>query len=138
MPDQSEYFDLDPERLSKQPGQFVDVEADAPRVQFSAGLSFRPVLGERVMANFVSFEPNTEAPMHAHDEEQITVVLEGELEFTVGNETRTLTSGQVAVIPPNAPHRARTRDQSCLEIDVFAPPRRALLDLLDDGAPPTS
>ncbi len=33
------------------------------------------------MLNFVSFEPNTEAPMHVHEEEQIVLVIDGEFEF---------------------------------------------------------
>ena len=44
---------------------------------------FNPVVGEGVMANFVRFAPHTEAPLHAHAEEQITIVLEGELEFEI-------------------------------------------------------
>ena len=46
------------------------------------GLEFRPVLGESTLTNFVHFEPNTEAPMHVHEEEQIVIVLDGEFEFS--------------------------------------------------------
>ena len=94
------------------------------------GLSFQPVVGERLMVNFVSFEPHVEAPVHWHDEEQITYVMEGELEFEVGGETRTLRRGQAVVVPPNVPHGARTRERSCLEVDVFHPPRRGVLDAI--------
>lgn len=138
MSDTTPYFELDAKKLSQQQGRFVDVDSDTPVVAFAAGLTFRPVLGEHVMVSFVSYEPHTEAPQHAHDEEQITIVLEGELEFDIGGETRTLTKGQAAVIPPNVPHGARTRDSSCLEIDVFNPPRQALLALMDTDTPPTS
>lgn len=137
MTDGTRYFELDPDKLSQQPGQFVDVDSDTPRVEFATGLSFRPVLGENVMTSFVSFEPHTEAPRHAHDEEQITIVLEGELEFDLGGETRILTKGQLAVVPSNVPHGARTHDSSCLEVDVFSPPRQALLALMQERIPPS-
>lgn len=136
MSGETPYFELDPEKLSQQPGRFVDVDSDTPPVEFADGLSFRPVLGENVMTSFVSFEPHTEAPRHAHDEEQITIVLEGELEFDIGHETRILTKGHVAVVPPNVPHGARTHDSGCVEVDVFSPPRQALLALMQQRVPP--
>ena len=109
------------------PGRFVTVNEISP-VEFVEGLEFRPVLGERTMANFVHFDPHTEAPTHVHEEEQIVIMLEGELEFDIDGETRLLTPGDVAVVPPWVSHGARTREVPCLEVDVFNPPRKTLLD----------
>ncbi|MDQ6934815.1 MAG: cupin domain-containing protein [Actinomycetota bacterium] len=108
-------------------GRFVKV-ADVPGVEFVPGLSFQPVLGENMLVNFVTFEPHTEAPMHVHVEEQIVVVVEGEFDFTIDGETRTLRPGDVAVVPPWVPHGAVTGDQSCREVDIFNPPRVTLLE----------
>jgi quercetin dioxygenase-like cupin family protein len=116
-------------------GRFVAVEADTTRVEFVAGLTFNPVVGQSLMANYVRFAPHTVAPVHAHDEEQMTIVLEGELEFELGGEIRVLGPGEVAVIPPFMTHGARTRNEPSLTIDVFTPPRRALLDLLPEPPP---
>jgi quercetin dioxygenase-like cupin family protein len=99
-------------------------------LQVVPGLNFQPVLGESVMVNFVRFERNTVAPLHWHDEEQISFVIEGEFEFQVGDETRVLRPGDAVVIPPNVPHGARTHDQTCLEVDVFHPPRKSLLEAM--------
>src|SRR5919199_5872660 len=84
-------------------GRFVEVASVAP-VEFVEGLAFRPVLGEQLMTNFVYFEPRTEAPVHVHEEEQIVIVLEGELEFEIDGETRVMRPGDVALIPPWVPH----------------------------------
>ena len=108
-------------------GRYVDVDA-IPPVEFVPGLEFRPVLGERTMANFVRFAPHTEAPMHVHEEEQIVLVLDGELEFELDGDVRTMKVGDVAVVPPWVPHGARTKDTGCYEVDVFNPPRKTLLD----------
>lgn len=108
-------------------GRYVDVKALAP-VEFVPGLQFRPVLGEQTMMNFVSFDPHTEAPRHVHVEEQIVLVLDGEFEFDVDGDVRIMRKGDVAVIPPWVPHGARTAETSCLEVDVFNPPRASLLD----------
>lgn len=108
-------------------GRFVEVEK-ITSVEFVPGLAFRPVLGEETMVNFVSFAPNTEAPRHVHREEQIVIVLEGEFDFDLDGEVRTMGPGDVAVIPAFVPHGAWTTDSSCLEVDVFNPPRATLLE----------
>jgi quercetin dioxygenase-like cupin family protein len=108
-------------------GRFVTVSAVAP-VELVAGLEFRPVLGEGTLVNFVHFDVETEAPRHAHEEEQIVIVLEGEMDFEVDGEVRTVRPGDVVVVPPWVPHGARTRGTACLEVDVFNPPRSTLLE----------
>lgn len=107
-------------------GRYVEVAGVEP-VEFVPGLEFRPVLGENTLTNFVRFEPHTEAPVHVHEEEQIVIVLDGEFEFSLDGDVRTMRPGDVAVIPPWVPHGARTLGSSCSEVDVFTPPRRSLL-----------
>ena len=121
------HFSSEARGVPNGPGRFVTV-SDLDAVEFVPGLQFRPVLGEKVMANFVSFAPHTVAPTHVHEEEQIVVVLEGELEFDLDGESRTMRPGDVAVIPPWVPHGAHTLDSSCLEVDVFTPPRKSLVE----------
>lgn len=110
------------------PGRYVDV-AGIPPVEFVPGLQFQPVLGEKTMVNFVSFAEHTEAPTHVHEEEQIVIVLDGEFEFWIDGESRTMRRGDVAVVPPWVSHGARTHDSKCREVDVFNPPRKTLLDI---------
>lgn len=56
-------------------------------------------------------------------------MIEGELEFDPAGDLRMMGPGMAVVVPPGVPHGARTRDASCFEIDIFHPPRRALLEL---------
>ncbi|MGZ4353514.1 MAG: cupin domain-containing protein, partial [Gaiellaceae bacterium] len=106
---------------------------DVDPVAFIDGLDFKPVLGERALVNFVSYRPNTVVPRHAHEEEQFTFVLDGEFEFECDGETRTLRRGTVVHIPPGVPHAARTGDSACVQVDVFAPPRRVLVERMLEG-----
>ena len=115
------------------PGRYVNVDSLAA-VEFASGLGFRPVLGQRVMANFVSFAPGAVAPTHVHEEEQVIIVLDGELVVDLDGDVRTLRKGDVAVIPPWVPHGAWTTDSHCEEIDVFSPPRHSLLKLAQEHA----
>ena len=99
-------------------------------VELVPGLSFRPVVGERMLLNVATYAPHTIVPEHSHAEEQLTFVLEGEFEFRIAGETRLLRPGTVAHVPPHVPHAARTYDAACVQVDVFSPLRRVLLDLL--------
>jgi quercetin dioxygenase-like cupin family protein len=111
-------------------GRYVNIDTLTP-VEFLPGLGFRPVLGQRAMTNFVTFEPGSTAPRHVHEEEQIVIVLEGELMFDLDGDVRPMRKGDVAVVPAWVPHAAWTTDSRCLEVDVFCPPRRSLLKLAE-------
>lgn len=129
MTDPDSYFAANESAQRDDGGTYVAWEEITP-IEMVPGLEIRPLLGENLMVTFVRFDPHTEAPRHWHDEEQMTIVLEGELEFEVGDETRLVRPGEAIVIPPNVPHAARTHDGTCLEMDVFHPPRQGLLEAM--------
>ena len=134
MTDPDRYFAANEAAQGTGRGEFVAWDAITP-IEMVPGLEFQPVVGEKLMVNFVRFAPHTEAPRHWHDEEQISIVLEGELEFEVGEEKRVVRRGEAIVIPPNVPHAARTHDGTCLEVDVFHPPRRGVLEAMGLAEP---
>lgn len=70
----------------------------------------------------VLLEPNTIVPMHEHPHEQLTYVIDGRFEFTVGAETTVLEPGMAALIPGNVVHGGKTLT-ACRVIDVFSPTR---------------
>ena len=130
-PESGMYFASEraPEGAALASPTWLDLDAIDP-VEFVRGLRFRTVVGERMLVNFATYAPGTIVPEHAHEEEQVTFVLEGEFEFTMDGETRTMIPGMVAHVPPFVPHAARTRETGCVQVDVFAPPRRVLLEAL--------
>ena len=129
MSEANRYFATEASEQGSGKGTWVDW-ASLEALELVPGLRFQPVVGDRVMANFVYFEPHTEAPLHWHEEEQISFVVDGEFEFEVAGEKRLLRRGEAVVIPPNVPHAARTFEIACLEVDVFHPPRRGLLEAM--------
>jgi quercetin dioxygenase-like cupin family protein len=134
--DAARYFDAgEVERAEGAVPRWVEI-AEIDPILFARGLEFRPLLGENVLVNFVSYEPHTDVPRHAHEEEQVTFVIDGEFEFECDGETRTLRRGSVVHIPPGVPHAARTRETSCFQIDVFSPPRRVLVEAMTGRTPP--
>ncbi len=87
------------------------------------GIERRAVWLNQVMITFFSFQPHAIVPEHSHENEQITVVTKGEMEFTLGNEVRLLRSGDGVCIPPNILHSARILDAFTEAYDAWGPPR---------------
>ena len=61
-------------------------------------------------------------PVHKPPHEQVAHVLKGKFELMVGNKTKLLEPGIVAVIPPNIPHGGKALTP-CKLLDVFHPER---------------
>jgi len=59
---------------------------------------------------------------HSHLHEQITLILEGEMEMVIGGEKYLLTAGATHAIPSYTPHSAYAVTD-CKVIDSFAPAR---------------
>jgi len=120
------YFDDAGEPSDAAP-RFVRPTADVAPLELVPGLTFQPVSTDSVMTNFVTFEPDAEAPTHHHHEQQIAIIVSGELTFTVGGETRVMAPGDVVVIPPHVPHGGFAGPEGCVAIDVFTPPREGIV-----------
>lgn len=97
------------------------------------GVELRPVFGHGLMMSFVYMRPHSVASVHAHPEEQMGTILEGEYEFELNGVRRLCRPGDVYVVPPGVPHGARTFDRPCVALDVFAPPRGGFRELWDEA-----
>jgi quercetin dioxygenase-like cupin family protein len=98
------------------------------------GISRRLVTGDRMMIAHVYFKKGDDVPRHSHDNEQITYILEGALQFWLGDRGErelTVRAGEVLVIPGGLPHRALALEDT-LDVDVFDPPRADWLAGTDD------
>ena len=86
------------------------------------GLIGRYVHGDNASLGLVEIAKGSILPLHHHVHEQITYIIEGSLEMTIGGETMVLTPGSYYVIPSNVPHSAIAHTD-CKVIDVFSPVR---------------
>ena len=77
---------------------------------------------EKITMARITLEAGASVAEHKHFHEQWSIVLEGELEFTVSGETQSVKTGTVVYIPSNELHSARALT-SCLVMDVFTPAR---------------
>jgi quercetin dioxygenase-like cupin family protein len=79
------------------------------------------------MLSVVRLEPESVVLDHAHHHEQMGMLLEGRLEFTVGGITRVLGPGDIWRIPGGVIHRVRALGQPAVALDVFHPIREDYL-----------
>ena len=103
-------------------GPFSDL-SDLPLRQIWESVAVRTVDGERLTLGVVELDADAVVPEHRHDHEQLGMVLEGSLEFRVGDETRELRRGGTWRIPSNVPHEVKVGPDGAVVIDVFAPVR---------------
>ena len=94
-------------------------------------VSRKIVTGEREMIAQVYLKRGCLVPMHAHDAEQMTYILQGALRFFVGGEEITVREGEVLHIPSMVEHQAEALEDT-FELDVFSPIRQDWLDHTDD------
>jgi quercetin dioxygenase-like cupin family protein len=103
---------------------------DLPREELSPLIGRRLVTGDRIMLAHVYLAKGAIVPKHAHENEQLTYILEGALRFRLGedgDEVIDVAAGEVLHIPSHVPHSAEALEDT-LDVDVFAPPRQDWLD----------
>jgi quercetin dioxygenase-like cupin family protein len=106
---------------------------DIPKEKLNDLLDRRLITGERMMLAHVYLKRGCLVPRHAHENEQLTYVLEGALHFWLGEDEReevVVRAGEVLTIPSNLPHKALALEDT-LDVDVFSPPRQDWLDGTD-------
>jgi quercetin dioxygenase-like cupin family protein len=107
---------------------------ELPEEKLKGGLTRKLITSERMMIAHVYFDKGDDVPRHAHENEQITYILEGALKFALGaNGEREVIvrAGEVLVIPSGLPHSALALEDT-LDVDVFNPPRQDWLAGTDD------
>ncbi len=92
----------------------IDVPLEGVRGLLSQGVGHQVV--------FFEIEAGLEIPLHAHGE-QWGIVVEGEMELTIGTDTRRYGPGDSYRIPAGTPHGARFLTDF-RAIDAFAEPDR--------------
>jgi len=103
---------------------------DLPKEPLKEDLSRRLISTDRMMLAQVFLEKGAVVPLHSHENEQLTYILEGTLRFWLGedqSETVDVAAGEVLHIPSWVPHKAEALETT-LDVDIFAPPRQDWLD----------
>ena len=71
----------------------------------------------------VYFENGAIGYTHKHENEQCTYCLEGEFEFSIGDEIKIIKKGDSVYMPPNLEHGCKLLSEKGRVLDIFTPQR---------------
>ena len=82
----------------------------------------RIVTGEKAMLAQVFLAKGCVVPLHQHESEQLSYIVEGALKFELEGREVVVRAGEVLVIPSNVPHSAVALEDT-MDFDIFSPIR---------------
>jgi quercetin dioxygenase-like cupin family protein len=96
--------------------------AEMPMERLNPLIERQFVWGEKGMLARLVLRAGAAVPLHSHENEQITYIVEGALKFVLPDGEVTVRAGEILVIPANVPHSAEALEDT-VDLDVFCPPR---------------
>jgi quercetin dioxygenase-like cupin family protein len=87
------------------------------------GVRIQTCAADKMLLAVVDLEPGSVVEEHSHPHEQIGMVLQGRLVFTIGGEEKTLRAGETYRIPGGVRHKVVVLDQPARAVDIFNPVR---------------
>ena len=106
---------------------------DMPRERVTDEIDRRVITSERMMLAHVYLKKGCIVPKHAHENEQLTYIIEGALRFWIGDDESqefVVRASEVLHIPSMVPHKAEALEDT-LDVDIFDPPRQDWLNKTD-------
>ena len=94
-------------------------------------MSQKIVAGDREMLAQTYLKRGALVPLHAHDSEQMTYVLQGALRFVVAGEEIIVREGEVLHIPAGTRHQVEALEDT-FELDFFSPIRSEWVDRAEE------
>ena len=104
---------------------------DVPPIDETPGATSHLVISEKTMLMFGTMAPNSVHALHRHESEQITIVVDGAMDFMLEGKLYHVEKGGLMIFPPNIEHAAYVSDKGVCTISVFTPPRRDYLAKLE-------
>lgn len=101
--------------------QYVDLTEISSR-EVVPGFHGKFIHSQNMTTAYWDVVAGSSLPEHAHAQEQILNIIEGEFELEIDGKTLTLYSGAVVVIPSNVAHAGKAISH-CKLIDIFHPVR---------------
>ena len=102
-------------------------KSNCNETELGGGLKRRILAEDKdMMAVEVSFEKGAVGTVHTHPHVQISYVLEGEFEATIGGKTKIISKGDTYYTLPDVPHGVVCLKKGIL-LDIFTPERQDFL-----------
>jgi quercetin dioxygenase-like cupin family protein len=113
---------------------FFDTGSIRPQ-QIWASIKSRSVHGENLTLAVLELDAASDVPEHSHLNEQLGVLLQGSVVFTIGEETDEVSAGGMWVIPAHVPHSVKVGPEGAIIVEAFSPPRHdwGAIETLEPG-----
>jgi quercetin dioxygenase-like cupin family protein len=115
----------------KNPESVIDFQhrdwSTIPVERIGDGIERQMIWGERLMVCRLRFAPHVVTSVHSHQHEQITIVEQGRVMFTVEGQERLACAGDVLHFPSGTRHGATMLDDEVVLVDIFSPIREDFL-----------
>lgn len=82
---------------------------------------------EAMMMCEISFDKGARGLLHSHPHLQVTYIVQGSFEFTVGDETKIVRVGDSLMMPAGILHGTIALEENSRLVDVFHPMREEFL-----------
>ncbi|NBO92303.1 MAG: cupin domain-containing protein [Planctomycetia bacterium] len=102
---------------------FFPSGAELGRHTIFPGVDIQTTACERMMLSVVEMKPGSVVESHSHPHEQVGMVLGGKALFIVGDEQKTLVTGDLYRIPGGVVHRVIASEEGLRALDIFTPVR---------------
>jgi len=93
-----------------------------PSKELAPGITGYYAHGEKETFGYIELKKGSSVSLHSHINEQITYIIEGQLDMVIDGIACSLTTGMYYIIPSNVLHSA-IAITDCKVIDAFAPVR---------------
>src|SRR5215212_3098070 len=98
--------------------------------QINPTIARQYITAERVTIARFELKRGGVVPRHAHENEQVSVVLSGALLFRIDGREVTVRAGEVMQLPGNVAHEVEVLEDTIV-MDVFSPVRQDWIDKTD-------
>lgn len=101
-------------------GSFDGIDAESPY----PGIDRRVLTTSKATVQEYRFEAGASFPIHHHEQEQFTLVLDGTISFSADGDSRELSAGEWSVVPGDVPHGVTAGPAGARFLAVLVPPRK--------------
>ena len=103
--------------------QFFPTPEEFSRHDVFQGVTVRTCSAEKMMLSVAELASGAVVEEHAHPHEQVGIILEGKVLFTIGGEEKKLGPGDLFRLPGNVRHKVVVLEGPAKALDIFCPPR---------------
>ncbi len=103
--------------------KYFSTKSDCFTKEIFPGVNIFTAHAAHAMISLVEMKPHSRVEPHEHPHEQLGLLLEGEGDFTIGDETRHVRPGDMWRIPGGVVHSLVCGDRPIRAMDVFYPIR---------------